>query len=109
MAFNVIKRKICRICDDIQRKLNKDDNLNIEEKVKHIIAAQLEIPVSAVTLNSSFIEDLGADSLDVIELIMAFEEAFHIDVPDIDTEKVLNVRDAIAYIIKKGQNATKNF
>ena len=69
-----------------------------EEKVKSIIVEQLGVNESEVTDGASFIDDLGADSLDTIELVMAFEEAFGIDIPDEAAEKIKTVRDAVNYI-----------
>jgi acyl carrier protein len=73
----------------------------VEEKVKEIIAKQLGVDPSAVTPEASFVEDLGADSLDTVELVMAFEEAFNIEIPDEDAEKITKVKDAVEYIAKK--------
>jgi acyl carrier protein len=73
----------------------------IEEKVKEIIAKQLGVNPSEVTPEASFVEDLGADSLDIVELIMVFEESFNIEIPDEDAEKIAKVNDAIEYIKKK--------
>jgi acyl carrier protein len=73
----------------------------IEEKVKEIIAKQLGVNPSEVTPEASFVEDLGADSLDIVELIMVFEESFNIEIPDEDAEKIAKVKDAIDYIKKK--------
>lgn len=73
----------------------------VEEKVKEIIAKQLGVDASAVTAEASFVEDLGADSLDTVELVMAFEEAFNIEIPDEDAEKITKVKDAVDYITKK--------
>jgi acyl carrier protein len=70
----------------------------IEEKVKEIIVEQLGVNPEQVTPTASFIEDLGADSLDIVELVMAFEEAFEIEIPDEDAEKIATVKDAIDYI-----------
>ena len=72
----------------------------IEEKVKDIIVEQLGVTPEQVTPNASFIEDLGADSLDTVELVMAFEEAFDIEIPDEDAEKIRTVKDAVEYIEK---------
>ena len=69
-----------------------------EEKVKSIIVEQLGINESEITGDASFIDDLGADSLDTIELVMAFEEAFGIEIPDEAAEKIKTVRDAVEYI-----------
>jgi acyl carrier protein len=73
----------------------------IEEKVKEIIAKQLGVNATEVIPEASFVEDLGADSLDTVELVMAFEEAFGIEIPDEDAEKIAKVKDAIEYINKK--------
>lgn len=70
----------------------------IEEKVKDIIVEQLGVNPEQVTPNASFIEDLGADSLDTVELVMAFEEEFSVEVPDDDAEKLQTVGDVISYI-----------
>ncbi|MBI4847711.1 MAG: acyl carrier protein [Nitrospirae bacterium] len=75
--------------------------MSVEAKVKDIIAKQLGVDMEKVTLESSFVEDLGADSLDTVELVMAFEEAFNIEIPDEDAEKILKVQDAIKYIEEK--------
>ena len=74
---------------------------NVEEKVKEIIAEQLGIEVDQIKPESKFVDDLGADSLDVVELIMAFEEAFDIEIPDEDAEKIQTVKDVIDYINAK--------
>ncbi len=73
----------------------------VEEKVKEIIAKQLGVNASEVTAEASFVEDLGADSLDTVELVMAFEEAFSVEIPDEDAEKITKVKDAIEYIKNK--------
>ncbi|MBM3792306.1 MAG: acyl carrier protein [Acidobacteriota bacterium] len=71
---------------------------SVEEKVKSIIVDQLGVGESEVTPSASFVDDLGADSLDTIELVMAFEEQFGIDIPDEDAEKIRTVQNAIDYI-----------
>lgn len=71
---------------------------SVFDKVKAIIVDQLGVEEDQVTPDASFIEDLGADSLDIVELIMALEEEFDIEVPDEDAEKLLTVRDAVDYI-----------
>ena len=68
------------------------------EKVKGIIVEQLGVSESAVTMEASFIDDLGADSLDIVELIMALEESFDMEIPDADAEKVVTVGDVVDYI-----------
>jgi len=72
----------------------------IEEKVKQIIVEQLGVDEGEVTASASFVDDLGADSLDQVELTMAFEEGFDIEIPDEDAEKIRTVHDAIDYIVK---------
>ena len=73
----------------------------VEERVKSIIAEQLGVKPEEVTPGASFIDDLGADSLDTVELVMALEEEFGIEIPDEDAEKMTNVGDAIKYIEEK--------
>lgn len=75
------------------------------EKVKGIIAEQLGVDPSEVKEDSSFVDDLGADSLDIVELVMAFEEAFDLDIPDEDAEKISRVKDAVSYIRERTQQA----
>ena len=73
---------------------------NIEAEVKRIIKEQLDVDEGDIKAESTFVEDLGADSLGLVELVLAFEEAFEIDIPDEDTEKIRTVQDAIDYIEK---------
>lgn len=70
----------------------------IFEKVKDIIVEQLGVDESEVTMEASFIDDLGADSLDIVELIMALEEEFDLEIPDKEAEKIVTVGDAVEYI-----------
>ncbi len=70
------------------------------EKVKGIIVDQLGVDEDQVVLEASFIEDLGADSLDIVELIMSMEDEFGVDIPDTDAEKIARVKDAVDYITK---------
>jgi acyl carrier protein len=77
-----------------------DKTKEITEKVKQIIAEQLGVEEAEVTPSASFIDDLGADSLDTVELVMALEENFDIEIPDEDEEKIRTVQDAIDYIDK---------
>ena len=72
----------------------------VDEKVKQIIVEQLGVDEGEVTSSASFVDDLGADSLDTVELVMAFEEAFEIEIPDEDAEKIRTVQDAIDYVGK---------
>lgn len=76
----------------------------VEEKIKAIIAEQLGVKPEEVTPQASFIDDLGADSLDTVELIMALEEEFNVEIPDEDAEKMTTVGDAIKYIEEKTAN-----
>ena len=71
---------------------------NVEEKVKDIIVEELGVEREKLTSDASFMEDLGADSLDTVELVMAFEEAFGVEIPDDAAEKITTVKDAIEYI-----------
>ena len=70
----------------------------IFEKVKEIIVEQLGVTESTVTMEASFIDELGADSLDIVELIMALEEEFDLEIPDADAEKIVSVSDVVDYI-----------
>lgn len=70
----------------------------IEEKVKQIVAEQLGVDEAQVTENASFMDDLGADSLDTVELVMALEEEFDVEISDEDAEKIQTVKDAISYV-----------
>jgi acyl carrier protein len=72
--------------------------MSVEEKVKEIIVDQLGVDENQVTSTASFIEDLGADSLDTVELVMALEEEFDVEISDEDAEKISKVQDAIDYI-----------
>ncbi len=71
---------------------------SVEEKVKKIVAEQLGVDEEEVTSEASFVEDLGADSLDTVELVMAFEEEFSIEIPDDDAEKIITVQNSVDYI-----------
>ena len=72
--------------------------MSIEDKVKKIIAEKLSVDLEDVLPDASFVDDLGADSLDLVELIMSMEEEFDIDISDEDAETIATVKDAIAYI-----------
>ncbi len=74
---------------------------NVEEKVKDIIVEELGVEREKLTSGASFMEDLGADSLDTVELVMAFEKEFDIDIPDEDAEKLRTVGDAMTYLHQK--------
>ena len=74
--------------------------MSVEDKVKEIIVDQLGVDEKQVTRTAAFIDDLGADSLDIVELVMALEEAFEIEIPDEDAEKIITVENAMEYINK---------
>jgi acyl carrier protein len=76
---------------------------NVEAKVREIIVNELGVESEKVTREASFVEDLGADSLDTVELVMAFEEEFGIDIPDEDAEQMRTVGDAIDYLTKSAE------
>lgn len=73
----------------------------IEARVKKIVTEQLGVKEDEITADSSFVDDLGADSLDTVELVMAFEEEFETEIPDDDAEKMVTVKDAVAYIVER--------
>ena len=79
-------------------ELIKMSSEEVFEKVKGIIVEQLGVTEETVTMEASFIDDLGADSLDIVELVMALEEEFDIEIPDADAEKVVTVGDVVDYI-----------
>lgn len=77
---------------------------SLEERVNQIVVEQLDVDPSEVTPEASFVDDLGADSLDRVELVMAFEEAFGLEIPDEDAEKILTVKDAVDYIQRNAKS-----
>jgi len=77
---------------------HEEDNVAVADKVKSIIVEQLGVDEEEVTPDASFVDDLGADSLDTVELVMAFEEEFGIEIPDEDAEKITRVKEAVEYI-----------
>ena len=78
--------------------------MDVEQQVKEIICEQLSVEESEVTRDASLVETLNADSLDIVELIMAFEEGFHIDIPDEQAEKIRTVDDSIKYLETRVKN-----
>jgi acyl carrier protein len=76
----------------------QEDRMAVADKVKSIIVEQLGVDEEEVTPDASFVDDLGADSLDTVELVMAFEEEFGIEIPDEDAEKITRVKEAVDYI-----------
>ncbi len=79
----------------------------VAQKVKSIIAEQLGVKIEEVTDTASFVDDLGADSLDTVELVMALEEEFGIEIPDEDAEKMTTVGEAMRYVEEKAQKSSK--
>lgn len=79
--------------------------MSVEDRVKSIIVEQLGVDAEEVTPDASFVEDLGADSLDTVELIMAFEEEFGVEISDDEAEKIKKVKDAVEYIDKRAKTA----
>ena len=79
----------------------------VAQKVKSIIAEQLGVKIEEVTESASFVDDLGADSLDTVEPVMALEEEFGIEIPDEDAEKMTNVGEAVRYIEEKAAKSSK--
>jgi acyl carrier protein len=79
----------------------------VEDRVKAIIAEQLGVDTAKVVPEASFVEDLGADSLDTVELVMALEEDFGTEIPDEDAQKLLTVKDAIDYVVARAAVETK--
>jgi acyl carrier protein len=85
----------------LSRKQVSGGFMAVSEKVKQIIVEQLGVDEGQVDSTASFVDDLGADSLDIVELVMAFEEAFDLDIPDEDAEQIRTVKNAIDYIESK--------
>ena len=71
---------------------------NVEERVRNIIVEQLGVQSDEISIDSSFVDDLGADSLDTVELVMALEEEFNCEIPDEDAEKITTVKEAVEYL-----------
>ena len=86
-----------------ERLAYEEDSMAVADKVKSIIVEQLGVDEEEVTPDASFVDDLGADSLDTVELVMAFEEEFGIEIPDEDAEKITRVKEAIDYIEAHGK------
>ena len=80
---------------------------NIEERVKKIVAEQLGVKKEEVTKEASFVDDLGADSLDTVELVMALEEEFETEIPDEDAEKITTIEQAVNYILNRAEKEGK--
>jgi acyl carrier protein len=89
----------------VAKKLNKGDIMaTIEQRVIKIAVEQLGVKEEDVTASSSFVNDLGADSLDTVELVMALEEAFETEIPDEDAEKITTIQEAVDYIKANGKS-----
>ena len=79
----------------------------IESRVKKIVVEQLGVKEEEITADASFVDDLGADSLDTVELVMALEEEFETEIPDEDAEKMVTIKDAVKYITERAEKETK--
>lgn len=79
----------------------------IETRVKKIVVEQLGVKEDEVTVDASFVDDLGADSLDTVELVMALEEEFETEIPDEDAEKIITIKDAVNYIVDRMEKDSK--
>ena len=79
----------------------------IETRVKKIVVEQLGVKEEEVTTDASFVDDLGADSLDTVELVMALEEEFETEIPDEDAEKIITINDAVNYIVNRVEKESK--
>jgi acyl carrier protein len=79
----------------------------IEERVRKIVVEQLGVKEDEIKNDSSFVDDLGADSLDTVELVMALEEEFETEIPDEDAEKIITIKDAVNYIVERMEKETK--
>jgi len=79
----------------------------IEARVKKIVVEQLGVKDDEVTTDASFVDDLGADSLDTVELVMALEEEFETEIPDEDAEKIITIKDAVNYIVQRMEKEAK--
>lgn len=80
---------------------------DIESRVKKIVVEQLGVKEEEVTTDASFVDDLGADSLDTVELVMALEEEFETEIPDEDAEKIITIKDAVKYIVESASKGAK--
>jgi acyl carrier protein len=90
----------------IERTMSMKTN-EIEARVKKIVVEQLGVKEDEVTTDASFVDDLGADSLDTVELVMALEEEFETEIPDEDAEKIVTIKDAVNYIVGRMEKETK--
>lgn len=79
----------------------------IEARVKKIVVEQLGVKEDEVTTDASFVDDLGADSLDTVELVMALEEEFETEIPDEDAEKIVTIKDAVSYVMSRMEKEAK--
>ena len=79
--------------------------MSVDKKIKHIIAEQLGLSEEELTDESSLIDDLGADSLDIVELVMAMEEEYEMEIPDEDAEKIVTIKDVIDYVKRRTQES----
>lgn len=79
----------------------------IESRVKKIVVEQLGVKEDEISADASFVDDLGADSLDTVELVMALEEEFETEIPDEEAEKIVTIKDAVSYIVSRMEKETK--
>ena len=93
--YEILNEYIIQTREEVNLVMSSEE---VFDKVKDIIVEQLGVSDTAVTMEASFIDDLGADSLDIVELVMALEEEFDIEIPDADAEKVTTVGDVVEYI-----------
>lgn len=88
---------------ELENQKTKEEGMTVNPKVKDIIVEQLGVDPEKVKPEASFIDDLGADSLDIVELVMAMEEEFDLEIPDEDAETLKTVQDVASYLTKKGK------
>ena len=100
---SVFTARVLTVVLEVVFKVNtaEENRMSVEEKVKNIIVEQLGVDMESVTPEASFIDDLGADSLDIVELVMTMEEEFDLEIPDEDAEKIKTVNDVTNYIKAK--------
>jgi acyl carrier protein len=102
--LNKLGKTSLTLGDVITMTMNRTD---IESRVKKIVVEQLGVKGDEVTVDASFVDDLGADSLDTVELVMALEEEFETEIPDEDAEKIITIKDAVNYIVDRMGKETK--
>jgi len=101
LGGKIEKQKLSRYGEGRSTGTTQEESMDVQAKVKDIIVEQLGVDLDKVTLEASFVDDLGADSLDVVELVMAFEENFGVEIPDEEAEKIATVKNAVEFLSKK--------